>query len=193
VTGLGEYAAIAERFGMPIVIAGPEPVDLLDAVARAVRQLEQGRHGVDNQYARAVRPDGNPQAQAAIASVFEQAPATWRGLGRIAGSGLSLREGYRRFDASARFPELFRLSAPAEVRTTHLVADCHDGEILTARMKPPSCPAFGTRCTPDHPLGAAMISAEGTCGAYYRYRRSTSDHPSAPALTVFPTTSLRGG
>jgi hydrogenase expression/formation protein HypD len=188
VTGLRGYEPIAERFRVPVVVTGPEPADLLDALARAIRLLERGTYTVENQYARAVRPDGNPQARAAIDAVFAPAAAHWRGLGRLPNSGLALRAPYRRFDAAAVFPE-----AAAFAPSSTPLSECLDGEVLSGRIKPFSCPLFGTLCAPDHPLGAAMISAEGTCAAYYRHRRSP-DGPSSPtpALTVMPAHSLRG-
>jgi hydrogenase expression/formation protein HypD len=185
VTGLREFEPIAERLRVPVVVTGPEPLDLIDAIARAVRQLELGSHMVENQYARAVRPDGNLQARAAIASVFEPADAEWRGLGRLPDSGLRLRGRFRRFDAAARFPDPFPTPATA--------SECLDGEVLAGRLKPFECPAFGTRCMPDHPLGAAMVSAEGTCAAYYRYRRSAGLAPATPSLAVLPAQVAPGG
>ena len=173
VTGLQGFEPLAERFRVPVVVTGPEPVDLLEALARAVDQLERGTHAVENQYVRAVRPDGHPQAIAAIASVFEPCDADWRGLGLLPGSGLALRERFRRFDASAGISPFAGPFPPASV-------ECRDGDVLAGRLKPSSCPAFGSRCTPDHPLGAAMVSAEGTCAAYHRYR------PAPPELVATP-------
>jgi len=175
VTGLRGFEPLAERFQVPVVVTGPEPVDLLDALARAVDQLERGDHSVENQYARGVRPDGNPQALAAIAAVFEPCDADWRGLGVLQGSGLALRERFRRYDASAGTSPVAGPLPPA-------AGECRDGDVLAGRLKPFSCPAFGNRCTPDHPLGAAMVSAEGTCAAYHRYR------PAPPELAAVPRT-----
>jgi hydrogenase expression/formation protein HypD len=168
VMGVEEYYPIAERYRVPIVVTGFEPVDLLDGILRAVRQLERGTHAVENQYARSVRPEGNLHAQAAIEEVFEIADVSWRGMGRIPASGFVLRERYRKFDAAARFPSR---NAPAAEP-----AECRSGLVLAGRLKPCDCPEFARRCTPDHPLGATMVSAEGACAAYYRYRRA------APAL-----------
>lgn len=188
VTGYREYEPLAERFRVPVIVTGPEPVDLLDAIAKAVRQLETGLHEVENQYTRAVRPDGNPHARSAIASVFEPADSVFRGLGRLPGSGLVLRERFRRFDAAARFPD------SAAVIVAPDTFECPDGEVLVGRMRPFECPAFGTRCTTEHPLGAAMVSAEGTCAAYYRYRRTPDDTPAATnALAVLQTPVVPGG
>jgi hydrogenase expression/formation protein HypD len=189
VTGLGPFDALAGRFRAPVVVTGPEPVDLLDAIARAVGQLERGESRVENQYARAVRPDGNPQALSAIAAVFEPSDAPWRGLGVVAGSGLTLRPSFRRFDASARYPESAAQAAPA--------SECRDGDVTAGRLKPPGCAAFGTGCTPARPLGAAMVSAEGTCAAYYRFRRPPDDRaasaPDAATVSVLPAPAYPGG
>lgn len=186
VTGSREYEPLAERFRVPVVVTGPEPSDFLDALARAGRQLGRGAAVVENQYARAVRADGNPQARASIDAVFEAADACWHGLGRLADSGLSLRERFRRFDASSRFPDA-AFPRPES-------GGCLDGEILTGRLKPFECPAFGTSCTPDHPLGASMVVAEGTCAAYYRFRRSPEDPPAPPgALTALSAQIAPGG
>ncbi len=175
VTGLASFGELAERFDVPVIVTGPEAVDLLDAIARAVRRLERGEAGVENQYARAVRPDGNAHARASIDAVFETTGADWRGLGWIARSGLSLRSRFRRFDAGARYDEPPRAA---------VVTECLDGEVSAGRLKPPSCPAFGQRCTPAHPLGAAMVSAEGPCAAYYRFRSpNEADSPVVAAST----------
>jgi hydrogenase expression/formation protein HypD len=175
VTGLHAFEVLAGRYRVPVVITGTEPLDLLEAILRAVRQLEEGRHGAENQYARAVRPEGNPQAVAAIDAVFEPADADWPGLGRLPASGLALRERYRRFDAAARFA----LSEPAPNGRADGPDGCACGDVIAGRVKPFGCPAFGTSCTPDRPLAAPMVSAEGVCAAYYRYRRS-ADAPLAP-------------
>ena len=127
-----------------------------------VAQLEQGRADVENQYSRSVRREGNLPAQHLIRTVFEVVPQKWRGVGEIPKSGLGLREAYAAFDAKRKF-ELTgtEVNEPAE---------CMSGSVLQGRIKPRECPAFGTRCTPEHPLGATMVSSEGACAAYYRYR-----------------------
>jgi hydrogenase expression/formation protein HypD len=163
VMGYGEYFPIVEKYRVPVVVTGFEPVDLLEGIYRAVRQLEEGRHEVENQYSRLVRPDGNPAARAAVETVFEVIDYPWRGIGPIPQSGFALRGKYKKYDARDRFPE----EGPASVES----ADCHSGEVLSGRLKPDQCPMFGTVCTPDNPLGATMVSAEGACAAYYRYRR----------------------
>ena len=163
VMGVEEYEPISRRFAVPIVITGFEPVDLLDGILRTVRQLESGRAEVEIQYARAVRPEGNRYARAALGEVFEPVDFHWRGLGVIPASGLALRPAYHRFDSLRRFPPA------AETPSDH--PECRSGEVLAGRLRPSDCPAFGTSCTPDSPLGATMVSAEGACSAYYRYRR----------------------
>jgi hydrogenase expression/formation protein HypD len=163
VMGLEEYLPLAKRYQVPIVVTGFEPVDLLEGIWRAVRQLEAGRAEVENQYSRIVRPEGNPAAREAIENVFEIVDYPWRGMGTIPASGMALRDRYRRFDARSRFPD----TAPASLEPR----ECKSGEVLAGRLKPSQCPAFGNLCTPDHPLGATMVSAEGACAAYYRYRR----------------------
>lgn len=163
IMGLEEYHPVVERYKVPVVATGFEPVDLLEGIYRAVRQLEEGRHEVENQYARLVRPEGNPAARAAVETVFRIIDYPWRGIGTIPASGLALKGAYRRYDARARFPD----EAPPSVES----ADCHSGEVLAGRLRPDQCPMFGAGCDPDHPLGATMVSTEGACAAYYRYRR----------------------
>ena len=163
VMGVGEYLPLARRYRVPIVVTGFEPLDILQGVAMCVSQLEQGRAEVENQYARCVRPEGNVAALAQINAVFEVVDRKWRGIGLIPESGWRLKENYRQFDASRRFGvEKLRADEPVE---------CIAGEVLQGHKKPRECPMFGNRCTPDHPLGAPMVSAEGACSAYYRYRR----------------------
>lgn len=162
VMGRGEYDEIARRHRVPIVITGFEPLDILDGLARCLAQLEAGSAVVDNAYARVVRDDGNAQAQRLLTEVFEARDQTWRGLGEIAASGLVLRPAYARFDAARRFG--LRATDAAE----H--GECRSGAVLAGLLKPPECPAFGGRCTPEQPLGATMVSGEGACAAYYRYR-----------------------
>jgi hydrogenase expression/formation protein HypD len=163
VMGTGEYPALAERFGVPIVVTGFEPLDVLEGVRRAVRQLERGEHTVDNAYARVVPPEGNPAAKAMLADVFEVTDRSWRGIGVIPGSGWRLADRYREFDAEHRF----RVSGI----DTREPAECRSGEVLQGLLKPHECEAFGTVCTPRTPLGATMVSSEGACAAYYLYRR----------------------
>jgi hydrogenase expression/formation protein HypD len=163
ITGMDDYRPIAEQYRVPIVITGFEPVDILQGVLMCVKQLEAGRHEVENQYARIVRPEGNLAALRQIADVFHTVPRKWRGIGEIPASGLALQEKYARLDAERRFNvEEIAAEEPAE---------CIAGEILQGHKRPYDCPAFCIRCTPERPLGAPMVSSEGTCAAYYRYRR----------------------
>jgi hydrogenase expression/formation protein HypD len=164
VMGLREYEAIAARHGVPIVVTGFEPLDLLQGVYLAVRALEEGRHGVENQYARAVTREGNRRAQALMKEVFEVCDRAWRGIGVIPGSGYALRTAFARFDAERRFD----VSA-VTARESPL---CIAGQVLRGLKKPHECTAFGALCTPDHPLGAPMVSSEGACAAYYLYGRN---------------------
>ena len=163
VMGWEEYVPLAAKYRVPIVATGFEPVDILQGVLMCLEQLEAGRAEVQNQYSRAVRQEGNQPAQALIREVFEVTPRKWRGVGEIPKSGLGLREAYRQFDAERRFG-----LSHVEVREP---AECLSGLVLQGKLKPSQCPAFGTRCTPEHPLGATMVSSEGACAAYYRYRR----------------------
>lgn len=161
VMGVDEYHALAARYRVPIVVTGFEPVDILRGVLGCVQQLESGEAHVSNAYGRAVRPEGNPQAQRLMGEVFELADQHWRGLGLIPRSGLTLRPAYAQFDALRRFP----LALPPALES----GDCWAGQILRGRMRPIDCPAFRLRCTPEHPVGAPMVSSEGACAAYYRY------------------------
>jgi hydrogenase expression/formation protein HypD len=162
VMGYAEYEPLARRFRVPIVVTGFEPVDLLQGIAMCVRQLEEGRAEVENQYARSVRRAGNAPAQTLVREVFQVAPRKWRGMGEIPRSGLALREEYAAFDAERRFG--------LAGETVEEPAECISGLVLQGIRKPRECPAFGTRCTPERPLGAPMVSSEGACAAYYRYR-----------------------
>lgn len=177
VMGWKEYEPICQRWHVPIVVTGFEPLDLLEGVKMAVVQLEQGRACVENQYSRAVRREGNRAAQERIQEVFEIAPRKWRGIGEIPSSGLKLREPFRMFDAEERFPAI---AVCAEEAT-----ECIAGLVLQGLKKPFECPAFGTRCTPESPLGAPMVSSEGACAAYYLYgkRAHERDQPELPAAT----------
>jgi hydrogenase expression/formation protein HypD len=163
VMGYEEYEPLARRYRVPIVVTGFEPLDILQGVAMCVEQLEEGRGEVENQYTRSVRREGNERARRLLSDVFQVVPRKWRGLGEIPRSGLGLRPSYAAFDAELRFG-----LAGDRVEES---GECMSGVILRGRAKPPDCPAFGTRCTPEHPLGAPMVSAEGACAAYYRYRR----------------------
>lgn len=162
IMGTGDYGPIAREFGVPIVVTGFEPVDILEGIFRCVKQLEEGRAEVENAYARAVRAEGNAHARRVVEAVFEVADRNWRGIGRIPRSGLEVRPEWAAFDARKRFG-LVEKAARAD-------AGCISGEIMRGVKKPPDCPAFGTTCKPEHPVGAPMVSGEGACAAYYRYR-----------------------
>ncbi len=162
VEGTSEYPAIAQRYRVPIAVTGFEPLDIMLGVLDVAAQLEQGRAEVTNQYQRAVRPAGNPIAQATVRRVFETADVPWRGLGIVPGGGLKIREAYARFDAT-RVHDL-ALGTIAEPTA------CRAADVLQGRLSPVRCPEFGKACTPDNPLGAPMVSTEGACAAYYRYR-----------------------
>jgi hydrogenase expression/formation protein HypD len=163
VMGYEEYVPLAAKYNVPIVVTGFEPVDILQGVLMCVEQLETGRAEVENQYSRAVRREGNRPAQRLIREVFRVIPRKWRGVGEIPRSGLGLSEAYRVFDAEQRF-------GVAGLKVEE-ASECLSGLVLQGKIKPNECPAFGARCTPEHPLGATMVSAEGACAAYYRYRR----------------------
>lgn len=164
VMGYKEYEPIAAKYKVPIVVTGFEPLDILQGVFMCVRQLEEGRAEVENQYTRAVRRQGNSPAQDLIRDVFRVVPRKWRGLGEIPQSGLGLQPKYAEFDAETRF-------GIADT-TVEEPSECISGLILQGVKKPHDCLAFGTVCTPEHPLGATMVSSEGACAAYYRYRRT---------------------
>ncbi len=163
VMGMAAYAPIERAHRVPIVVTGFEPLDILQGLLLCVRQLESGRAEVENQYARAVRPEGNRAAQDLVGQVFQVAPQTWRGLGDIADSGLRLRPGFAHRDARTRFG-LADTPAPAAP------SPCIAGAVLRGVARPTACPEFGRACTPEHPLGAPMVSGEGACAAYHRYR-----------------------
>jgi len=163
VMGYEEYEPIARRYRVPIVITGFEPLDMLEGIFGVIKQLEEGRAEVENPYARVVRREGNRASRKLIDDVFEVCDRKWRGVGSISKSGLKLRYEYRAHDAARLF----------EVDTidTQEPAVCISGDVLRGLKKPHQCPAFGTACTPENPLGATMVSAEGACAAYYAYGR----------------------
>jgi hydrogenase expression/formation protein HypD len=163
VVGCKEYEDLVRDFRIPIVVGGFEPVDILEAVLMLVRQLEAAEARLENQYVRSVSYRGNLPAQQVIAEVFEIADQKWRGMGLIPQSGLRLREEYWAHDAN-------RLFDLADL-TVDEPAECISAQVLQGLKKPTDCPAFGTRCTPENPLGAPMVSTEGACAAYYHYRR----------------------
>ncbi|MEV6949175.1 hydrogenase formation protein HypD [Streptomyces sp. NPDC051172] len=178
VMGTAEYPELAERFRVPLVVTGFEPLDILEGIRRAVRQLERGEHRVENAYPRAVREGGNPAAVRMIEEVFEVTNRNWRGIGPIPLSGWRLTEAFRAFDAEHRFDvTAIRTEEPAE---------CRAGEVLQGLIKPTECAAFGTTCTPRTPLGATMVSSEGACAAYYLYRRMNAATPQAAREEMNP-------
>ena len=163
VVGTLEYERLSEQTRVPVVITGFEPVDLLEGVLRAVRQLERGECRAEVQYERAVRREGSPESIELVRSVFEVCDRSWRGIGTIAESGYRLRDAYRDHDAERRFGVSRIQTREAET--------CISGQILRGVRKPTECREFGTRCTPDRPLGATMVSSEGACAAYFDYGR----------------------
>jgi hydrogenase expression/formation protein HypD len=166
VMGHQEYEAIAAQYKIPIIVTGFEPVDILYGLYHCIRQLEAGESKVENHYARSVRQQGNETAQSLLQKVFEIVPQTWRGIAEIPASGLRLNPEFAAFDALNK-DLLPKATAPATVVSN----ECISGLILQGIRKPQTCPAFGTGCTPNHPLGAPMVSSEGACAAYYRYRQ----------------------
>jgi len=164
VMGWTEYEPLAERYRVPIVVTGFEPMDILEGIWMAVRQLEDGRHEVENQYVRSVRREGNAAAQDLMGRVFQVVDRGWRGIGVIPASGLGLRPEFAEYDAELRFAlGSIRADEPAE---------CRAGDVLRGRIKPFECAAFGTSCTPESPLGAPMVSSEGACAAYHNFARA---------------------
>ncbi|HQR05205.1 MAG TPA: hydrogenase formation protein HypD [Gemmatales bacterium] len=163
VMGYDTYASFVERYRVPVVVTGFEPLDLLSGILECVKQLEAGTALVVNEYARIVRPEGNLTARQIVDQVYELTDQTWRGLGVISQSGYRLKPAWHQYDAARRFP--FRQPSCDETQSV-----CHAGEVLSGRMRPTNCPSFGTRCTPESPWGAPMVSSEGACAAYYRYR-----------------------
>jgi hydrogenase expression/formation protein HypD len=163
VMGYWQYQALIDRYHVPIVVTGFEPLDVLLGIRLVVEQLEAGRAELANAYARAVTFEGNQSAQKMLADIFEPTDRTWRGIGSIPQSGWRLSAAYRAYDAELKF-------AVADINTEES-ALCHSGDVLRGRIKPNACPAFGKQCTPRTPLGATMVSSEGACAAYYQYGR----------------------
>lgn len=161
ITGLGPYAFLAERFGVPGVVTGFEPVDILSGIARLATMIDRGEPAIENAYGRGVLDEGNRAAQATIEDVFEPCDATWRGLGPIPMSGLKIRAKYAAHDALANF-------AP-EVEPVREPRGCRCGDVLRGIINPTQCPLFGRACNPESPVGPCMVSSEGSCAAYYRY------------------------
>jgi len=176
VTGYEEYFSISQRYKVPIVVTGFEPLDLLEGVLMLVEQLEGGRVDVENQYTRAVQKEGNLQAQARVAEVFEVTHRAWRGIGEIPASGLRLRDRFLNMDAEFKFG--LQLEDAAES------AECIAGLVLQGLRRPYDCPAFGSRCTPDTPLGAPMVSSEGACAAYFHFGKRKENVDSLVSLAA---------
>jgi hydrogenase expression/formation protein HypD len=168
IMGYWEYPPIAEQYKIPIVVTGFEPIDLLKGILMTVEQLEKGTHTVENAYARVVSFEGNRPAQAILTKAFEPCDRNWRGIGMIPASGWKLRPEFANYDAELKFNV-------GDIHTQES-AVCISGQILQGRRKPPECPAFGTLCTPEYPLGATMVSSEGACAAYFRYAREERSH-----------------
>lgn len=172
VMGYEEYIPLAARYKIPIVVTGFEPVDILQGVYMTVKQLEEGRAEVENQYARSVRREGNIPARKLLAEVFQTTNRTWRGIGEIPNSGYALSPEYADYDAEKLFS--------VEGIKTRESEECIAGQVLQGLKKPHECTAFSTNCTPEHPLGAPMVSSEGACAAYYhfgRFRKSSTPVP----------------
>jgi len=166
VMGWKDYEPLAAEFQVPIVPTGFEPVDILEGILMVVEQLEKGIHQVENQYIRSVRKEGNPAAQKTIELVFEVSDTQWRGIGLLPASGLSIRDTFAAFDAEKKFnTQDITVSEPEQ---------CISGLIMQGIEKPPHCSVFGNECTPEHPLGATMVSSEGACAAYYKYQQGTT-------------------
>jgi len=163
IMGYHEYLPLSAHYKIPIVITGFEPVDILHGLYLCIKQLEEHRYQVENEYSRVVKEQGNQPAQQLIRQVFDVVDRSWRGLGEIPASGWALNAGYDAWNAERRF-------AVASINTLEPAA-CRSGEVLQGLIKPAQCAEFGTTCTPEHPLGATMVSSEGACAAYYRYRR----------------------
>ena len=164
VEGTHDYEPLASRYHVPIVVTGFEPVDLMTGILSCVTALEKGEAKVENAYKRSASQEGNPAARALVRRVFQTCDRAWRGIGVIPRSGLRLRDEFLAFDAARRF-------GSGHIRTAE-PKDCIAGEILLGHKRPSQCAAFGAKCTPEHPLGAPMVSAEGACAAYHAYRRT---------------------
>ncbi|MCI4669531.1 MAG: hydrogenase formation protein HypD [Bacteroidia bacterium] len=161
IMGISEYGPIVEKYNVPIVITGFEPVDILQGILMTVRQLEAGVAILENQYSRVVKAEGNPAAMDVIFQVFEEGDRAWRGIGNIPMSGYEVKEVFAKYDANKKFDiQVGKVEEPAE---------CMAGQVLKGIIKPQQCPAFGKKCTPQNPLGAPMVSSEGACAAYYNF------------------------
>lgn len=162
ITGLAPYRFLVDEFSIPGVVTGFEPVDILESILLLAEMARGGKPAIENAYRRGVNAEGNPVARAMVDRVFETCNATWRGLGTLPSSGLAIRDEYARFDARRRFD--------VEVEPTQEPRSCRCGDVLRGAIAPTSCPLFGRACTPEHPIGPCMVSSEGSCAAYFRYR-----------------------
>ena len=162
ITGLAPFGFLVDEFETPGVVTGFEPVDILQGICMLVQMIVEHRPAIDNAYRRGVNADGNPVARQLVEQVFEPCDTTWRGLGPIAASGLSIRPEFARFDAGARFD--------VPIEPTVEPRGCRCGDVLRGAITPSDCPLFGHACTPEHPVGPCMVSSEGSCAAYFRYR-----------------------
>jgi hydrogenase expression/formation protein HypD len=169
-----EYYPIAEKYKTPIVVTGFEPVDLLQGILMAVQQLEHGEYKVENQYARTVQKEGNLLARETIDEVFETGNRSWRGIGEIPMSGYEVNEKYRNYNARIKFSLANTVADPDN--------GCISGEIMKGQKKPCQCPHFGRGCSPEHPIGAPMVSSEGACAAYYQYQQPQTE--AEPLITI---------
>lgn len=161
IMGIDEYYPLVEKYKLPIVVTGFEPVDLLQGILMVVKQLEKGEYKLENQYSRVVRPEGNPEAKQIIENIFEIADREWRGIGKIPLSGYEVNKNYSAYDANKKFA--------IDLNKADESKECIAGEILRGVKKPDQCPQFGKKCTPLNPLGAPMVSSEGACAAYYHF------------------------
>ncbi len=164
IMGMDEYYPLAEKYKIPIVVTGFEPVDLLQGILMTVRQLENGEHRVENQYSRVVRPEGNPAARKIVEQVFSVADREWRGIGMIPNSGWEVQEDLSAYDANRKFN--------VQIEKVPESTECIAGQVLKGIKKPYECPQFGKGCTPSMPLGAPMVSSEGACAAYYHFSKA---------------------
>jgi hydrogenase expression/formation protein HypD len=164
VMGMSEYEPLVDRYRVPIVVTGFEPLDVLEGIRKTIRQLEEGRAELENAYPRAVQSAGNPAAQAVVRDVFSTCDRAWRGIGVIPQSGWQLSDKYEAYDAEKRFNVTGITTVESPL--------CRSGEVLQGHLKPNECEAFGKECTPRTPLGAPMVSSEGACAAYYQFRRA---------------------
>jgi hydrogenase expression/formation protein HypD len=164
VMGFEEYLPIASKYQVPIVVTGFEPVDILQGIYRVILQLEKGSAEVENAYGRVVTREGNVPAKHLLKEIFQPADMKWRGIGTIPRSGFRLAPGYEAYNAE----RIFDVGDIIQQESTLCIA----GQVLQGLKKPGDCPAFGKECKPEHPLGAPMVSSEGACAAYYRFKRT---------------------